>query len=171
MSDFFKDVLADMDGTFQGADDPSSGGGYAKVAQGDYQAVVASAELTVAASGNNCLRWKLRILGPTGAGGVIWHNNVLINDKVRLGYVKKDLKNAGLVLASFADLATRVSELEGKVLDIRVYHKNDNVNCWINGLASNQNVGSAGPLGGGDVSRAGQGQAQGFNVDADDVPF
>jgi|10_taG_2_1085330.scaffolds.fasta_scaffold00090_23 hypothetical protein len=127
--DYYGDVLAEMDDAFANA--PAPDGGVTEVPDGDYQVVVKEAFLaTSQTSGNHLLKWKLKVIGPRHRGATLWRNNVIARDKMQ--WLKKDLAVARLNLESLSELETRVEELKGVVMDVRVQKNGDFLNVWLN---------------------------------------
>jgi hypothetical protein len=55
--------------------------GFDPVPDGKYQVNVDKVELTRSRSGNPVLKWQLKILGPTCRNRILWHQNMIMNEK------------------------------------------------------------------------------------------
>ncbi len=86
-----------------------------EVPDGRYHVNIENVELTEAkSSGAPMLKWTLRIIGPTHANRLLWHNRV-ISEKT-MPYVTQDLRVCRLELRSFSDLPQNL----GKLLDLQL---------------------------------------------------
>jgi hypothetical protein len=86
-----------------------------EVPDGRYHVNVENVELTEARStGAPMLKWTLRILGPSHANRLIWHNKVISVNS--MPYVIQELRICRLQLQSFSDLPQHL----GKLLDVQL---------------------------------------------------
>lgn len=107
--------LADFDDAFAAA---SSSPAVPPVTDGPYLVRIEHVEITRGKrSGHALLKWRLRILGPTFAGRLLWHNHVLTTT-LGLRWLKHDLDVCGLELLKLSDLPTHTERLLGLELEI-----------------------------------------------------
>lgn len=107
------------------------------IPDGRYEVVVAEASLTTSqSSGNPMIRWVLRITGSTFRDRVLRKHSAITEKS--LPYVKKELEMCGLRLASFSDLAERVSELEGVELEVAKITKDNDSKVYFNRAITSQ---------------------------------
>ncbi len=86
-----------------------------EVPDGRYHVNVENVELTEAkSSGAPMLKWTLRIIGPSHANRLLWHNKVISVNT--MPYVIQDLRLCRLELAHFSDLPQNL----GKLLDVQL---------------------------------------------------
>jgi hypothetical protein len=121
--------LSSFDADFSAAPEEQSS---ESVPDGKYQARIEGLEIVRAkTSGNPMLKWKLRIVGPTHIGRVLWRNTVLSVPE-NMKWVKKDLLTVGLRLAKFSDLPQHVHEVLGAIVEISKQSKNERENIFLN---------------------------------------
>jgi hypothetical protein len=69
--------------------------GFDPVPDGKYQVNVDKVELTRSRAGNPVLKWQLKILGPTCRNRILWHQNMIVNEK-NIQFLKADLLTCGV---------------------------------------------------------------------------
>ena len=80
------------------------------VPDGRYQVIVENVELTkTRTTGNDMLKWRLRIAGPAMANRILWKNRVITERTIP--YVKEDLELCGLSMQSLSELPARLGDL------------------------------------------------------------
>ena len=80
------------------------------VPDGKYQVRVDTVELTRTQKGDPMLKWKLRIVGPSHGGRILWRNNVMASpDNIR--WLKKDLYASDVKLARISELPANLERL------------------------------------------------------------
>lgn len=100
------------------------------VPDGRYLIEVEAVELTRARTSlRPILKWKLRILGPFGAGGLIYKNNSLsTTDNLR--WLKHDLGVCGLELDKLSDLPSHLARLLHLEIEVTKRTKGDFDNVY-----------------------------------------
>lgn len=120
------------------------------VPDGRYEVVVAEATLTKSQrSGNPMIRFVLRITGSTFRDRILRKHSAITENTIR--FLRKELETCGLRLEQFADLKSRLHEIEGVELEIVKVTKGEDSNIYFN--------------------RAITSQSQADGVAEDDVPF
>ena len=88
-----------------------------EVPDGRYHVNVDNVELTEAkTSGAPMLKWTLRIIGPTHANRLLWHNKVISVNT--MPYLVQDLRLCRLELRAFSDLPHHLHQLQNVQLEI-----------------------------------------------------
>ena len=118
--------LTEFDSEFGAAQAP----GYEEVPDGKYQAQVASVRLDQSKNGHPMIKWDLIVLSGSNAGRHIFKNSVITQGS--LPFVKGDLKSAGLNLAKFSDLSSRLDELLDVTLEIVKRTSGEYANVYFN---------------------------------------
>ena len=124
---------AELDAQYQSAEVPDE---FAAIPDGSYQAAIDKAELTRSKSGKAMLKTTLKIVGPSNAGRLIWRYN-LFETADNIKFLKADLARCGMTLDHLGDLRTRVSELNGIIVAVKLQTKGDRQQCYIQSLVSN----------------------------------
>jgi hypothetical protein len=120
--------LAQLDEEFAAAPDHA----LPDIADGSYTVRVEDLEIATArTSSRTLLKWKLRILGPTFAGRLLWRNNVLATGP-SLRWLKQDLHTCGLQLDRLSDLPDHLDQLVGLELSVTQRTNGDRRNVYFN---------------------------------------
>jgi len=115
MSDVTSEDLEEFDDDFGGASGESTNA-YTPVKDGNYTVDVEAVELKRTKDTNRpMLAWKLRIVGPSSAGRVLYRNSVISTGK-GMEFMKKDLYLCGLAIEKLSDLPANLE----KLLDLRI---------------------------------------------------
>ena len=100
--------LSDFDDAFAKAEEPKP---LAPIPDGTYRVRIEHLEITAAkTSGRPLLKWKLRVLGPTYAGRVLWRNHVFSSPE-HLRWLKQDLRTCGIQLDRLSELPLFLEQL------------------------------------------------------------
>jgi len=101
------------------------------IPDGRYEVVVAEASLTKSQrSGNPMIRFVLRITGSTFRDRILRKHSAITENTLR--FVRKELEICGLRLEEFADLKSRVHEIEGVELEVVKVTKGEDSNIYFN---------------------------------------
>ncbi len=101
------------------------------IPDGRYEVVIAEASLTKSQrSGNPMIRYVLRITGSTFRDRIFRKHSAITENTIR--FVRKELETCGLQLERFADLKSRVHELEGVELEVVRVTKGEDTNIYFN---------------------------------------
>lgn len=101
------------------------------IPDGRYEVVIAEASLTKSQrSGNPMIRYVLRITGSTFRDRIFRKHSAITENTIR--FVRKELEICGLQLERFADLKSRVHELEGVELEVVRVTKGEDTNIYFN---------------------------------------
>jgi hypothetical protein len=121
--------LRDLDDEFAAAPNRSS---LPSVPDGSYHVRVEGIQITTArVSCRSLLKWKLRILGPSSGGRLLWRNNLLASGP-SLHWLKQDLCTCGLLLDKLSDLPNHLDQLLDLELDVTKRTVGDRVNVYLN---------------------------------------
>lgn len=102
------------------------------IPDGSYRVRVERVDITTArTSGRSLLKWRLRILGPTSTGRLLWRNNVLAPGP-GLRWLKHDLQTCGLMLDKLSDLPDHIDKLVDLELDVSKRTVGDHANVYLN---------------------------------------
>ena len=101
------------------------------IPDGRYEVVIAEASLTKSQrSGNPMIRYVLRITGSTFRDRIFRKHSAITENTLR--FVRKELETCGLQLERFADLKSRIHELEGVELEVVRVTKGEDTNIYFN---------------------------------------
>lgn len=101
------------------------------IPDGRYEVVIAEASLTKSQrSGNPMIRYVLRITGSTFRDRIFRKHSAITENTIR--FVRKELETCGLQLERFADLKSRIHELEGVELEVVRVTKGEDTNIYFN---------------------------------------
>lgn len=95
---------------------------FSPVPDGEYVVKIDEIRPHIAKTGTKLLKWKLRIVGPTYAGRVLFRNNVFGKSQF-LGWMRQDIGKAGFVMKSIAELPVAVDAITGTFVEVKVKNK------------------------------------------------
>lgn len=132
------EYLQDHDTEYDEEQMPVIPGRANQVPDGDYVAVIYEAELATAKEAP-LLRWRLIVAMGPQRGQLLERANFM-SSRQNLGFLKRDLHTAGLVLPRLSDLPKYIDELRGRAVNCSVRRKVDDkgvdrCNVYLNGVA------------------------------------
>ena len=104
------------------------------VPNGKYRVIVDRAELKESNQGVLRLSWKLLVTEGPYMGRTIYHSNRIVDDETALGYLKADIRRAGLTIDDLSQLEDCLMDFDGRILDIELRAQANNPqyqNCYI----------------------------------------
>ena len=90
---------------------------YEAIPDGRYQVRVDAVELTRTQKGAPMLKWKLRVVGPTHKGRILWRNNVMASPE-NIRWLKKDLTRCEVRLQRLSELPANLDQLLDIYLEV-----------------------------------------------------